>query len=86
MFGVPGQHRMDSLPLSKIFDPTDADTNYECKTMHLGHETLNIDLVSLFYWTELHTSYLDIRRDTVLEILNTSSEYHDSMVPCTRYW
>jgi hypothetical protein len=39
MVGITGQHRIYSLPLSKVFDPTDADTNYECKTMHLGHTT-----------------------------------------------
>jgi hypothetical protein len=51
VFSATGQHRIQSLPLSTS-TRADADTNYECKTMHSGGSTLDINLVSLFYRAE----------------------------------
>jgi hypothetical protein len=73
MVGITGQHRIYSLPLSKVFDPTDADTNYECKTIHLGHPTAEHPFGQLAISDRASLKLSSFRKESMLEILNTSS-------------
>jgi hypothetical protein len=76
MVGITGQHRIYSLPLSKVFDPTDADTNYECKTMHLGHPTPKHSFGQLAILDRASLKLSGFRKESMLEVLNTSSGDH----------